>query len=379
VHIGLAIYGTLDLPSGGFLYDRQVVQQLEARGDRVSVVTLPWRAYQRGLLDNWDEALAWRLACGEWEVLVEDELAHPSLFRTNRRVHQLTRRRFPIISLVHLLHTTSQPWPPFQRQVYRLVERAYLRSLDGGIYVSQYTQRQAETLAGRRPPGVVAYPAGDHLAPDISMEAIRNRAQRPGPLEIVFLGSVIRRKAPHTVLQALAELPKIEWRLRVIGSLEQDPVYAGQLQQQIFRLPEPDRVQLSGARSADEVSAALATADVLVLPSTSEGYAIAYLEAMAFGVPVIATSASGAVELVQPGENGFLVAPGDAQAVAGHLRALAQNPRLRVTMSLAARQTYLHHPTWAVTAEHIHNFLTEQIADFHHSRSAFQQYTPDGV
>lgn len=379
MHIGLVIYGSLDLQSGGFLYDRQVVQQLEACGDRVSVISLPWRAYRRSLLDNWDEALALHLASGSWDVLVEDELAHPSLFRTNRRVHQLTRRRFPIISLVHLLRSTSESWPSVQRQVYRLVERNYLRSLDGCVYVSRHTRQQAEALAGRALPAVIAYPAGDHLAPKITPDSIRTRVQRSGPLEILFLGSVIPRKAPHVLLQALAELPELDWRLRVIGSLEQDPVYAGELQQRVFQLPEPSRVRFSGARHADEVAAALVEADVLVLPSESEGYAIAYLEAMGFGVPVIATAASGAVELVRPGENGFLVEPGDAAAVAGYLRALARDPGLRLAMSLAARQTYLDHPTWADAAEHIHDFLNERLAAHLQSRSALQQFTPDGV
>jgi glycosyltransferase involved in cell wall biosynthesis len=379
MHIGLVIYGSLELQSGGFLYDRQIVQQLEARGDRVSVISLPWRTYRRSLLDNWDEALAFQLASGDWDVLVEDELAHPSLFRTNRRVHQLTRRRFPIISLVHLLHSSSQPWPAFQRLLYRMVERSYLRSLDGCIYVSRFNQQQAEALAGVTLPAVVAYPAGDHLAADLDLETIRARAQRPAPLEILFLGSVIPRKAPHVLLQALGSLPEIDWRLRVIGSLEQDPAYTEQLQRQVFELPEPGRVQFSGARTADEVAAALAQADVLVLPSQSEGYAIVYLEAMAFGVPVIATTASGAVELVRHGENGFLVTPGAVDAVASHLRALAQDPGLRVSMSLAARQTYLNHPTWVDAAERIHDFLAGRVAAHLESRSALQQFTPDGV
>ncbi|RJR47229.1 MAG: glycosyltransferase family 1 protein, partial [Deltaproteobacteria bacterium] len=55
--IGLIIYGSLDLVTGGFLYDRLLVDYLRSRGEEVEVISLPWPSYRRGLLDNFSRTL----------------------------------------------------------------------------------------------------------------------------------------------------------------------------------------------------------------------------------------------------------------------------------------------------------------------------------
>lgn len=102
----------------------------------------------------------------------------------------------------------------------------------------------------------------------------------------------------------------------------------------------------------------------MALPSQSEGYAIAYLEAMANGLPVIASQNSGAQELVKDNRNGFLIAPGDVQAVRAGLHTLATDPKKRLLMSLQARHTYDQHPKWADATLNIRNFLEERISAF---------------
>ncbi len=99
------------------------------------------------------------------------------------------------------------------------------------------------------------------------------------------------------------------------------------------------------------------TASVAVLPSVSDGYGMAALEAMACGLPVVVTSACGVAQDVVEGVNGFVVPPRDPVALRDRLLAL-RDPELRVRMGAAARETALRH-TWesfrasiaAVTAE----------------------------
>ena len=359
MHIGLVICGSLDLQSGGFLYDRQIIRSLEKMGDRVSVIPLAWRSYLRRLADNLDVALGNHLAEGGWDVIVEDELAHPALIRPNRRVHDLQGPA--VISLVHLLHSTSLGWPWWQAWFYHQVERRYLRGVDGCIYVSRHNQALAEALIGSPKPATIAYPAGDHLPPVIDSRGISARAERPGPMHIAYVGSVIPRKALHVLLQALSHTTALDWRLRVIGSLEADPAYSTRVQHQAAQAPLAGRVQFMGSLAQAEVGSTLADCDVFVLPSESEGYAIAYLEAMGNGLPVIATAASGAVELVVHGENGFLVQPNDPDGIRAALELLTDGAR-RQHMSQAARRTYDEHPTWNDAATAIRTFLLERIA-----------------
>ena len=86
MRVGLVIYGGLETVSGGYLYDRMLVRHLRARGDSVEIVSLPWRDYARHLGDNLSAALYRRLRDGAWDVLLQDELNHPSLVAVNRRL-----------------------------------------------------------------------------------------------------------------------------------------------------------------------------------------------------------------------------------------------------------------------------------------------------
>ena len=93
--IGLIIYGSLDTVSGGYLYDRKLVESLRKRGDQVEIISLPRRNYAAHLTDNFH----FRLPRG-FDLIIEDELNHPSLLEANRREHS-----HPIVSLVHNLHS----------------------------------------------------------------------------------------------------------------------------------------------------------------------------------------------------------------------------------------------------------------------------------
>jgi glycosyltransferase involved in cell wall biosynthesis len=109
----------------------------------------------------------------------------------------------------------------------------------------------------------------------------------------------------------------------------------------------------------EEVVQALTRNHLLAVPSTHEGYGIAYLEGMSFGLPAIATTAGGAGEIITHGRDGFLTAPGDAAALAACLGELLRDRERLLAMSLAARKTFLAHPTWEESCAKIHAFLQD--------------------
>jgi glycosyltransferase involved in cell wall biosynthesis len=96
-----------------------------------------------------------------------------------------------------------------------------------------------------------------------------------------------------------------------------------------------NRVHVLGFR--DDVPRVLAGSDLFVLPTPSEGLSIAIMEAMAAGLPVVATAVGGNPELVEPGITGLLVPAGDAGALAAALREIAGDPGRRRDMGRAAR------------------------------------------
>lgn len=343
--IGLLIYGSLDTLSGGYYYDRMLVEYLRNHGEQVEIISLPWRNYPKHLTDNFYFRLPANL-----DVLIQDELNHPSLINANKREHT-----YPILSLVHHLRY-SEEHPAYIRWLYKWVEKAYLNSVDGFIFNSNTTRAVVENISGRHLPQVVAYPPTDRFGKGLSAEQVHKRCNESGPLRLVFLGNVIPRKGLHTLLGAVAKTKDLV-SLDVIGSLEADAVYAKKMQQQALSPGRKNHVTFHGKLNNEDLTQLLARAHVLVVPSSYEGFGIVYLEGMAFGLPAIGTTAGAAHEMITDGGNGYLITPGDEHALAEKLTTLHEDRTLLTHLSLEALRRYAQQPTWEQTAASIHQFL----------------------
>jgi glycosyltransferase involved in cell wall biosynthesis len=344
MNLGLLIYGSLDTLSGGYLYDRKLVGYLRSQGDTVEVSSLPWRSYPAHLADN----LNFRLPRGP-ALLIQDELNHPSVLVANAKPHP-----YPVISLVHHLRSSEQR-AGWQNYFYRLLEQRYLNSVDGLIYNSETTRREVERLLREPKPSIVAYPPTDRFGLQVTRPQVIERAWIP-EMRLLFLGNVIRRKGLHTLLEALKSLPA-QIRLDVVGSLETEPVYARAMQEKANGLA----VTFHSSLDKEPLIRLFRSAHVLVIPSSYEGFGIAYLEGMGFGLPAIGTGLGAAREIISDGVDGFILPPGDSRTLADRLGLLAGDRALLISMSLAARRRYLRQPSWISSAASIRNFLQEML------------------
>ena len=148
-----------------------------------------------------------------------------------------------------------------------------------------------------------------------------------------FSGRLSAEKDPQAVLRIacrFAEEDGVRFVMTGTGPLEED------LRRRIVRLRLEGRVHLVGMVA--EVRDYLACYDVLVLPSKVDGRPTVVLEALAMGVPVIASRVGGLPELVQHGETGFLCDPGDAAAFVRYIGELASDPQHHAQMRQAARR-----------------------------------------
>lgn len=352
MRLGLVVYDGLDNTSGGYRYDRQLVERLRERGHDVRVLALDGGSYASRLLDNASTDVAARLSGLDVDVLLEDELCHPSLVRANRRVVDA-----PVVAIVHHLRC-SEPRAAPLNALYRTVERRYLDSVDAFVYNSESTRDAVEALVGPTD-GVVAPPAGDHVQPDLSRERIRSRAREPGPLEVVFVGSLVERKGLHTLLRGLADRPDGEWSLTVVGDPTVDGAYAERVERLADSLGLRRAVRFVGRVPDERLASILRRTHVLAVPSSYEGFGMVYLEGMGFGLPAVASTAGGASEVVTDGETGFLVPPGDDRAVGAALGTLANDRERLSEMGLAARDRFEAHPTWSDTADRVEALLAE--------------------
>jgi glycosyltransferase involved in cell wall biosynthesis len=351
----LLIYGRLDQVTGGYLYDRLLCRELEALGHEVTIYSLPWRSYGRHLGDNFSLDLYRRLRQAPLDCLIQDELNHPSLVGLNYCLRH--RIGYPLVSLIHLLRYT-EPRPAWQNWLYRQVEKWYLRSVDGFIYNSQDSRRLVEQLVGPKP-GMVGYPGKDHLTTAVSAHQIIRRAHQPGPLRLIYVGNVVQRKGLDLLLNALNPMPRHQWRLTVIGSLAMEPAYAAHWQQQVAQRGQSQNVRWLGQLANEQIAAYLQAAQLFIMASRYEGFGIVYLEALGAGLPVLATTAGAAGEMIRNGVNGYLVTPEETAELTRHMQTLYHDRGRLARLGLAAYRRYQKHPTWRETAVAVQTFLQD--------------------
>jgi len=368
MRVGLTLYGSLDEQSGGFRYDRKLVEGLRRAGDTVEVVELPWRAYPRGLLDSALPRFRERLRV-DVDVMLQDELAHPSLVGHNRDLP------YPVVGVVHHLRASEgRRLTP----LYRAVERRYLATLDGVVCNSAATRDAVAALGVDPAASVVAPPAGDRFDPRIDDEAIASRAAslsrsdagegatdgptadgdtEPAPLRVAFVGNLAPRKGLDTLVEGVARADAAV-DLTVVGrAVDEDHV--ADVRRLVRERGLGDRIRFAGRLSDAELGDVLRASHVLAVPSRYEGFGIVYLEGMSFGLPAVASRAGGAVETVADGETGVLADPDDPDAVARALDGFAADPDRLVEMGRAARRRYERHPEWPESTARVRRLLAD--------------------
>lgn len=175
-------------------------------------------------------------------------------------------------------------------------------------------------------------------------------ARRPpsDSVRLCFVGRLVRQKGLDILLAALAKLPPTApWRLTLVGDGPERP----ELSARADRLGFADRIHFAGWTSRDALPGLLAAHDLFVFPSRDEGMPNAVLEAMAAGLPVIATAIAGSEELVLPDQTGLLVPPDDPDALAAALGRCLADAGLRQAFGNAGRDRAVREYAWGRVAE----------------------------
>lgn len=188
-------------------------------------------------------------------------------------------------------------------------------------FISRFTRDRA---AGK---GRWRYPEADVVYPGIDGSAFVSTIRgRPWGWRVLYVGRVVPDKGVGTVVEALAKLPS-DATLVVDGRAS--PTHLAELRALADRLGVGSRVIFQNSRRSD-LPAVYHSADVVVFPSRwEEPFGLVPLEAMAAGLPVVASATGGSREYLRDGDNCLGFPPGDAAALAGQLRRLAEDKGLR--------------------------------------------------
>jgi len=331
--LAFLIPGPLDQLTGGYLFDRHVVDGLRESGRTVSVVELPGRFPDADAVTR-TAAGAALAALPAGSVAVIDGLALPA-FENDLAIHT---RRLRVVGFVH--HPLSQETglSPEASARYATLESRLWRLLRGVICPSRSTA-EAVNAAGVAADRIAVAPPGTDRPTGA------RRPQASTAVRLLCVAAVTPRKGHRLLVEALTPLRDLAWTLVCAGSLSRDPVEAAALHDAIVAGGVESRVKLVGELPPASLALEYAGADAFVLPSFHEGYGMAYAEALAHGLPIIATKAGAIPETVPP-EAALFVEPGDVQALRTALRRVIEDDGLRAQLAARAHEAGALLPDW---------------------------------
>jgi glycosyltransferase involved in cell wall biosynthesis len=343
--LAFCIPGDLDLPTGGYRYDREVLKRLPGLG--LHAVHAPLgEGFPHPDQGQIVQALESMAVIDRRTTLLIDGLALGAL--PPKRIAALPHRK---IALVHHPLGLEAGTPPDRAAFLMRNEAAVLAHVAHVVVTSGTTRRilvDAFNLEANR---ITVVEPGT---------GIRPRAAGSGsPLHILAVGAVSARKDYPRLVKALAEVSEFDWRLTIAGSLDLAPAAVIELRQAIARHGLSDRVALAGAVGDEPLAALYDRADIFAASSLFEGYGMALTEALAHGLPIV-TSSGGAASDTVPDSAALKVPPGNAAALTAALRRMMSEPALRRRMGDASFAAAALLPGWDDTAQGIAEVVKNQ-------------------
>lgn len=318
--IAKLVMGDINRLTGGYLYERKLIEYLRGKGVEVDVVSIREKPYPYlfHLFSNLSLILRFFRRSKRYAFVLEDEMAHPALFLFNFWLRYVKRTK--IVVIVHLLWwKAAKGW---KAHFIRCIEKVMFKSAHLIIANSKHTK---EEIKGMGIPGdfiEVVYPGFDALS--VKRGMVRRRHECINLLSVAICDP---RKGLDTLLEATRRLNNPKIKLDVVG--DDSSEYCKRLKKRVAAWGLEEKVIFHGVVGLEELSRFYSEADIFVLPSLYEPFGIVFAEAMSFGLPIIATNAGGIPELVEDGGNGFLVPPGDVDSLAEAIDKLASNAELR--------------------------------------------------
>ncbi|MFI1358489.1 glycosyltransferase family 4 protein [Streptomyces sp. NPDC020898] len=335
-------------PSGGNAYDRRISLDLPGFG---------WQVHKHAVAGDWPRPgadaraelartlsdlpdgtvvlLDGLVACGVPEIIVPEA------------------ERLRLAVLVHLPLGDETGLDPVVAAELDALERTTLRAVPAVIATSDWAVRRLVSHHGLAPDRVHVAAPGADIAPLAS--------GTDGVSRLLCVAAVTPRKGQHRLVEALAAVTDLPWSCVCVGGLEQDPEYVAELRALIAQHGLEDRLHLAGPQAGAQLDASYAAADLMVLTSYAETYGMAVTEALARGIPVLATDVGGLPEAVgrapDGGVPGILVPPENPAALAAELRGWFGEADVRRRLKAAARGRRAALDGWAATARSLAGVL----------------------
>jgi glycosyltransferase involved in cell wall biosynthesis len=330
-------------PSGGNAYDRQICRALVESG---------WPVHIHAVPGSWPrpDAAAYAALAGVVHRIPDGALALLDGLVASTAAEVLVPQagRLRLVPLVHMpLGTTDGDARPLEGAV--LSASAFVVTTSAW---SRRTLLELYSLPGDRV----------HVAePGVDAAPVSPGTTTGGAL--LCVATVIPGKGHDVLLDALTTISDLSWECLCVGSMSRDAAFAEGLRRRVLEDGLGHRVRFAGPRTGPDLERSYASADLLVLPSRAETYGMVVTEALAHGLPVVATDVGGVAETLGHGVGrirpGLLVDPNDQAGLARALRIWLGDAELRRTWRRAACERRASLSGWSTTTFVLAGVLNE--------------------
>lgn len=345
--------GDLETLTGGYIYDKRILAELQKLGWQANTLSLDGRFPS---VSETTKAQTAQVLAGvdANQPLVIDGLALGAL-----GVHAETivaRRSF--VALVH--HPLALESGIDQQTAATLFEseRQTLALAMAIVVTSEITRQTLVSQYNVLPEKITVVEPGVDRPSQAEIESAR--ATGAGQtVRLLSVGALVPRKGFDVLIQALGQLRDLDWQLTIVGDTQRSSPCTELVMSLIEQHGLQSRIKLAGALPAEQLAAQYAKADVFVLASRYEGYGMAYTEALAWGLPVVGTDGGASAQtLATPAAK--TVPTESPAALAQALGELITNPNLRRQMQQAACEHAQRLPTWQASGKQFAQVLSHQ-------------------
>ena len=325
--------GDPDALTGGYIYDKRIIDGLRSNGRKVYRHLLP-NGFPFPNARTLAESSRIIRRIPDDSLVVVDGLALAPLYQ----VIGEQASRLVLIGLIHHPLSEETGISAAQKSFLQTLEQRALSACARIVVTSSTT---ASTL-------ISGYDVNPHrltvIEPGVD-PAPPALGSCDDTLNLLCVATLTPRKGHELLFNALAPLQNYSWRMSCVGDLERDMATATRAQQCAKRLGFANRVVFQGVLGRSELAQQYHSADLFVLASRYEGYGMALAEALACGLPIVATCV-GAIPVTVPSNASLLVPPDKSRALTFALKRFLTEPRLREHLKAGARANRVRRRSW---------------------------------
>jgi glycosyltransferase involved in cell wall biosynthesis len=335
VPAAFAIPGDITTLTGGYIYERRLLEGLRAQGRDVAHIALG-DSFPDPTPQDMADAAARLAAIDPARPLILDGLVFGSI-----DTQALARVRAPVVAMIHHPLAFESGLDDARRDHLFRIERDNLALAAHVLVPSPHTASLLGSDYGVSPDRItIVRPGTDRPA---------GQGSPADPPLVLSVGIRHPRKGHDILMRALARILDRDWQAVIVGS-RYDEGHAADLDRLHRSLGLEGRVTLAGQVSAEALARLYREAAIFALATRYEGYGIVFDEAMVHGLPIVSCR-TGAVPTTVADGAGLLVPPEDPEAFADALRRILDDADLRGRMAAASRAAGDGLPGWAATAE----------------------------